>query len=99
MAEKTGKRKVDHIRICLDQKAQAKNVTAGFEDIQLVHRALPEINKAKISLSTTFLGKKFNAPVIVGSMTGGAKEAIQINASIAEGWVAKELQSKMKNLK
>ena len=84
MAEKTGKRKVDHIRICLDQKAQAKNVTAGFEDIQLVHRALPEINKAKISLSTTFLGKKFNAPVIVGSMTGGAKEAIQINASIAE---------------
>ena len=84
MAEKTGKRKVDHIRICLDQKAQAKNVTAGFEDIQLVHRALPEINKAKISLSTTFLGKKFNAPIIVGSMTGGAKEAIQINASIAE---------------
>jgi len=84
MAEKTGKRKVDHIRICLDQKAQAKNVTAGFEDIQLVHRALPEINKAKISLSTTFLGKKFNAPIIVGAMTGGAKEAIQINASIAE---------------
>ncbi len=84
MAEKTGKRKVDHIRICLDQKAQAKNVTAGFEDIQLVHRALPEINKAKISLSTTFLDKKFNAPIIVGAMTGGAKEAIQINASIAE---------------
>ena len=84
MAEKTGKRKVDHIRICLDQKAQAKNVTAGFEDIQLVHRALPEIDRAKINLSTTFLGKKFDAPIIVGAMTGGAKEAIQINSSIAE---------------
>lgn len=84
MAETTGKRKIDHIRICLDKKAQAKNATAGFEDIQLVHRALPEINKSKINLSTTFLGKKFKAPIIVGAMTGGAEEAIAINASIAE---------------
>jgi isopentenyl-diphosphate delta-isomerase len=84
MAETTGKRKIDHIRICLDKKAQARNVTAGFEDIQLVHRALPEINKSKINLSTTFLGKKFCAPIIVGAMTGGAEEAIAINASIAE---------------
>ena len=58
MAEETGKRKADHIRICLEQKAQAKKATTGFEDIQLVHRALPEINKSKINLSTTFLGQK-----------------------------------------
>ena len=84
MAQETGKRKEDHIRICLEQKAQAKNATAGLEDIQLVHRALPEVNKKKISLSTTFLGKKFSAPIIVGAMTGGTKQAIQINASIAQ---------------
>ena len=84
MAEETGKRKVDHIRICLDDKAQAKKATSGFEDLQLVHRALPETDKAKINLQTTFLGKKFKAPIIVGAMTGGAEEAIKINASIAE---------------
>jgi isopentenyl-diphosphate delta-isomerase len=84
MAEKTGKRKEDHIRICLGNKAQAKNATTGFEDVQLIHRALPEINKAKINLSTTFFGKKFSAPIIVGAMTGGTKQAIQINASIAQ---------------
>ncbi|MCL5876671.1 MAG: type 2 isopentenyl-diphosphate Delta-isomerase [Candidatus Bathyarchaeota archaeon] len=84
MAEETGKRKVDHIRICLDDKAQAKRATSGFEDIQLIHRALPETDKAKISLQTTFLGKKFKAPIIVGAMTGGAEEAMKINASIAE---------------
>jgi isopentenyl-diphosphate delta-isomerase len=61
MAHETGKRKEDHIRICLGNQAQARNATAGFEDIQLVHRALPEVNKAKINLSTTFLGKKFSA--------------------------------------
>jgi isopentenyl-diphosphate delta-isomerase len=84
MAETTGKRKDDHIRICLDEKAQAKNATAGFEDIQLVHRALPEINRQTINLSTTFLGKKFKAPIIVGAMTGGTKKATQINGAIAE---------------
>jgi len=84
MAETTGKRKADHIRICLEQKAQAKKVTAGFEDIQLVHRALPEIDRQKINLSTSFLGKKFSAPLIVGAMTGGTEEATKINATIAE---------------
>lgn len=84
MAEKTEKRKAEHIRICLEQKAQARKATAGFEDIQLVHRALPEVDRKKISLSTSFLGKKFSAPLIVGAMTGGTEEATKINASIAE---------------
>ena len=84
MAKETGKRKEDHIRICLGDKAQARNATSGFEDVQLVHRALPEVNKAKISLSTTFLGKKFSAPIIVGAMTGGTEQATQINSSIAQ---------------
>ncbi len=84
MTETTGKRKADHIRICLEKKAQARKATAGFEDIQLVHRSLPEVNKEKIDLSTSFLGKKFSAPLIVGAMTGGTEEATKINASIAE---------------
>ena len=84
MAEETGKRKEDHIRICLGNKAQAKNATTGFEDIQLIHRALPEVNKSKINLTTTFLGKKFSAPIIVGAMTGGTEHATQINSAIAQ---------------
>ncbi len=84
MAHATGKRKEDHIRICLGNQSQAKNATAGFEDIQLVHKALPEVNKEKINLSTNFLGKKFQAPIIVGAMTGGTQQATLINASIAK---------------
>ena len=84
MAQEIGKRKADHIKICLEQKAQAKKATSGFEDIQLVHRALPEVDRQKINLSASFLGKKFSAPLIVGAMTGGAEEATTINASIAE---------------
>jgi isopentenyl-diphosphate delta-isomerase len=45
---------------------------------------LPEVNKTKISLSTTFLGKKFSAPIIVGAMTGGTEQATKINGAIAQ---------------
>jgi isopentenyl-diphosphate delta-isomerase len=84
LAEETEKRKADHIKICLNEKAQARKATAGFEDVQFIHRALPEIDKQKIDLSTTFFGHKFSAPLIVGAMTGGTAEATRINAAIAE---------------
>ena len=84
MAEETEKRKADHIKICLNEKAQARKATAGFEDVQFIHRALPEVDKKKIDVSTTFFDHKFSAPLIVGAMTGGTAEATRINAAIAE---------------
>ena len=84
MAEETRKRKADHIKICLDQKAQAKEATSGFEDVHLVHRALPEVDRKSIDLSTKVFGHKFAAPILVGAMTGGTPEATEINAAIAE---------------
>jgi isopentenyl-diphosphate delta-isomerase len=83
-AHKTEKRKAEHIRICLQEKAQAKTVTAGFENVRFVHRALPEVDRKDISLSTSFLNHNFSAPLIVGAMTGGTEEAIKINQNIAE---------------
>ena len=84
MAEEIRKRKSDHIRICLNEKAQARKATTGFEDIQFVNKALPEISKQKIDLSTYVLGHKFDAPIIVGAMTGGTAEAEKINSAIAQ---------------
>ena len=84
MAEKTQQRKADHINKCLNENVQAKEATTGFEDIHFIHKALPEIDREKIDLSTYFLGHKFNAPIIVGAMTGGTEEAERINANIAE---------------
>ena len=84
MAEETRKRKADHIKICLEQNAQARKATTGFEHVHLIHKALPEVDREKLDLSTTFLGHKFNAPLIVGAMTGGTQEATKINAAIAE---------------
>jgi len=84
LANQTKERKGDHIKICLEENVQARHVTTGFEDIFFVHRALPEIDKDKIDLSTKVFNHKFSAPIIVGAMTGGTSEATKINAAIAE---------------
>jgi isopentenyl-diphosphate delta-isomerase len=84
LAEETKKRKVEHIQISLNKKVQARKVTTGFEETYLIHKALPEVDKQEINLTTTVLGHKFSAPLIVGAITGGTKEAAKINATIAE---------------
>jgi isopentenyl-diphosphate delta-isomerase len=84
VTEETEKRKIEHIRISLNRNVQARNVTTGLEDIHFVHKALPEVDKSKMNLSTTVFNHKFAAPVIVGAITGGAQEATRINATIAE---------------
>jgi len=84
LAKETRKRKADHIKISLSQTVQAKKTTTGFEDIYLVHKALPEVNKDEISLTTAVLDHKFSAPLIVGAITGGTQEATKINATLAE---------------
>ncbi|OYT43918.1 type 2 isopentenyl-diphosphate Delta-isomerase [Candidatus Bathyarchaeota archaeon ex4484_40] len=80
----TEKRKSDHLRICLEEEVNARNVTTGFEEIFLVHRALPEINRDDVNLSTRLFGHEFSAPIIVEGITGGTLKALKINASIAE---------------
>jgi len=77
-------RKTRHLQTCLDENVQARKATTGFEDVLLVHKALPEIERGKINLSTKVFDHEFAAPIIVGAMTGGTLEAMRINAAIAE---------------
>jgi len=84
LAKETRKRKADHIRISLNQNVQARRATTGFEEVHFIHKALPEIDKQKIDLSTTVFNHRFTAPLIVGAITGGTPEATKINATIAE---------------
>ncbi|MFX1475196.1 MAG: type 2 isopentenyl-diphosphate Delta-isomerase [Promethearchaeota archaeon] len=79
----TEERKLDHIRICLEREVQSA-CTTGFDDIRLVHNAVPEINFTDVDLSCSFLGHKLEAPIIVTAMTGGHSEATPINQNIAQ---------------
>jgi isopentenyl-diphosphate delta-isomerase len=79
----TTNRKEDHIEICLDQDIQARYKSTGFEDVYLIHKALPEISLNKINISTTIFDHKLKAPIVIGAMTGGTKKAALINATLA----------------
>jgi isopentenyl-diphosphate Delta-isomerase len=80
----TEERKVDHLRIVLGEDVAAKGVTSGWARYRFRHVALPELDLHAIDTSTTFLGKRLNAPLLISSMTGGAAEAERINLLLAE---------------
>ena len=75
-------RKADHINICLEQKVSTDY--RYWDDIRLIHEALPEVDYDEIDTSAYVLGKKLSFPFIVTAITGGFEGAKKINANIAE---------------
>lgn len=89
------KRKRDHISLCLDlgDEAEFTEKTTWFEHVELVHNALPELNWDEISLEANLLGRRFSYPILIEGMTGGVREAYEINRNLAE--VAEKLNIPM----
>lgn len=56
---------------------------ARWDDIELVHHALPELDFDGVDLTASFLGRQLRAPIVLAAMTGGHAEAHEINARIA----------------
>lgn len=77
-------RKKEGIDIPLQKNVQAKTASTYLEYVRLVHNALPELDYDDIDTSTIFLRKRFSAPIIIDSMTGGADEATIINSRLGE---------------
>jgi isopentenyl-diphosphate delta-isomerase len=87
MSGSIGQRKSDHITLCATGDVGFRGMTAGFEDVRLVHDALPDLHADAIDTSLTLFGKTLRAPIVIASMTGGTDEAGRNNrelASIAE---------------
>ncbi|MBS3028137.1 MAG: type 2 isopentenyl-diphosphate Delta-isomerase [Dolichospermum sp. DET50] len=80
----TQNRKADHIRICLEDNVQSPEITTGLEKYRFTHVCLPELDGKDIDVSTTFLEKHLNAPLLISSMTGGTEQAGIINRRLAE---------------
>jgi isopentenyl-diphosphate Delta-isomerase len=54
-----------------------------WDDIQLVHRALPEIDFDALDTSVDLLGHRLKAPIVITGMTGGFPDAAKINDNLA----------------
>jgi isopentenyl-diphosphate delta-isomerase len=80
----TQNRKADHIRICLEEDVQFQQVSTGLEHYRFTHCCLPECDRTDIDISTKFLSKSLNAPLLISSMTGGTERAGIINRRLAD---------------
>ncbi len=75
-------RKIEHLTLCTDEDVESGKT--GFSDIQFVHNALPEVSKAALDITATFLGTRFSSPLFIVGMTGGHPETTRVNAALAE---------------
>lgn len=75
-------RKLAHLEICKNEEVE-HHITTGFEDVQLVHRTLPEVNFEEIDTSINFLGKTLDSPIIISAITGGHEASKEINKNLA----------------
>jgi isopentenyl-diphosphate delta-isomerase len=77
----TEERKREHIQIALRENIASRH--NYWDDVYLIHNALPEINQNDIELSTTLFKKHLNSPIIISAMTGGYDDAKKINENLA----------------
>jgi len=77
-------RKLEHLLLCKHWDVEHKHKRTGFEEIELIHKALPQINKEEINITTEFLGKTLEAPIIITGMTGGHPASLAINRELAK---------------
>jgi isopentenyl-diphosphate delta-isomerase len=78
------RRKDDHLDIVLDPQRARTRVASGFDALRFEHCALPELHLDQIDLSSSLLGVPLRAPLLISSMTGGARRATAINRHLAE---------------
>lgn len=81
-ADEIARRKGEHLQLAAEGDVET-HATAGWEDVNLIHDALPTIDAASIDLTTRFLGHTLRLPLVISGMTGGHGRAIAVNELLA----------------
>lgn len=79
-------RKAEHVKVVLDGNVEGRY--RYWNDIQLVHNALPEIDFDAIDPSVELFGRTLAAPLVITGMTGGFPDAAKINDNLAKAAAA-----------
>lgn len=74
-------RKEEHIRIAENEKVDTDH--NYWDDISVMHQAIPEFDFDSIDTSTRFINHEIRNPMVISSMTGGTDLAKKINLNLA----------------
>ena len=77
------RRKAEHLRIAAEEDIETRRAP-GWDDVHLVHDALPVTDAARIELSARLLGHTLALPLLIVGMTGGHSGAERVNATLAD---------------
>lgn len=80
---KIPQRKDEHIHHTMGSDVACR-VPTGFNDVTLVHCALPDVSYADIDTGVDLFGKHQDAPFMISALTGGSEMTGKINRSLAE---------------
>jgi isopentenyl-diphosphate delta-isomerase len=84
MTDTTNDRKLEHINI-IRQDDEVDRRRYYFDEVKLIHRALPELDLDAVDPSCHFLGKTLTFPLLISCMTGGDHDTVRtINRNLAE---------------
>jgi isopentenyl-diphosphate delta-isomerase len=75
-------RKSEHLALASGEGVET-SVSAGWDDVHLVHDALPRIDASDVDLSVDLLGRVLRAPLVISGMTGGHQAAREVNRILA----------------
>ncbi len=76
-------RKNSHLDLCAHEEVEFHGKSTLFEDVDLIHNALPELAVTDLDLTVQFMGKRLRAPLLITGMTGGTEEAFAVNRDLA----------------
>ena len=82
MRDDVPQRKLDHLRICAEESVQG-GLDSGLEQYRLRHNALPGLSLADVETGTRFFGRALRAPLLISPMTGGTRNAREVNLNLA----------------
>jgi isopentenyl-diphosphate delta-isomerase len=81
-------RKREHISAALELGDGPSSGGPGWDDVRLMHDALPDTDLETVDLGTEFLGRYISLPLVISGMTGGHPDSIPINATLARAAAA-----------
>jgi len=81
--ESLSSRKQSHLDLCEREQVEYTGKTTLFEDVDLIHDAVPELALEDIDLGVDLFGKRLRAPLLITGMTGGTEDAFAVNRDLA----------------